>query len=495
MRYNNERMKYSFLSSLWLPFLSGILLFLATPYGGAWPTAAVALVPFFVHFFTLRTKRRIVVSTVLMAAPYCYAEGESLYHLAGTWWVSASAAGTMMISITYAIGISILILIGASSYVVPMLFSSKIKGPSLLIPLSAALSFALTEFIRSVFFFAGYSWGTTGYLLVDTMYVRQLAPIVSVYGLTFVFVFWNAWVALMIMRCTTEKGTYPEKMRAVLFGRKYRLETMAVGLMFASLALFGVYRESFAVPEQLHLRVAVISSVIRTEDSINEESYHTYRNFMEEALGMGSTLILTPENVFPYFVVDEDKRILALRQSVYLPNASALWEDLLTLSRAYPKTTFALAVHTISGEKNYNSILLYQNGILGDIYHKRRPIPFSEYAPMGLPVKIFETISKGSDAQNFRVGELPLGGYICSEIGITPLSVHGAKLILSSSNDSVLVGEANILLHHNFAQMRALESRAFLLRSTKGGISSIIDPYGHVIESMSGKNGVMITDI
>ena len=179
-------MEKSFLSSLWLPFFSGILLLLATPYGGAWPVAAFALVPFFVHFSTLRTRRQIVISSMLMATPYCFAEGESLYHLAGTWWVSASATGTMMISVTYTIGVSILILIGASSYFAPMLFWAKIKRTSLLFPLIAALSIAFIEFIRSVVFFAGYSWGTMGYLLVDTMYVRQIASVIGVYGLTFI---------------------------------------------------------------------------------------------------------------------------------------------------------------------------------------------------------------------------------------------------------------------------------------------------------------------
>ncbi|KKU77760.1 MAG: Apolipoprotein N-acyltransferase [Parcubacteria group bacterium GW2011_GWA2_47_7] len=488
-------MEKSFLSSLWLPFFSGILLLLATPYGGAWPVAAFALVPFFVHFSTLRTRRQIVISSMLMATPYCFAEGESLYHLAGTWWVSASATGTMMISVTYTIGVSILILIGASSYFAPMLFWAKIKRTSLLFPLIAALSIAFIEFIRSVVFFAGYSWGTMGYLLVDTMYVRQIASVIGVYGLTFILVFWNAWIALMIIRYAKEKGSYIENVRAVFFGEKYYLETIVVGLLFVFIALFGAYRESFATSEQLHLRVAVISSIVRTEDSINEESYHTYRNLMEEALSKGSTLILTPENVFPYFVIDESRRTLASRQPVNLPNASALWEDFLTLSRAYPKTTFALAVHTISGEKNYNSILLYQNGVLGDIYHKRKPIPFTEFVPFGLPMKIFETISSGANVQDFRIGEMLLGGYICSEVGITPLSVHGAKLILSPSNDSVLVGNTILLLEHQFAQMRALESDAFMLRSTKGGISSIIDPSGNTIESMSGQNGVIVTDI
>ena len=150
---------------------------------------------------------------MLMATPYCFAEGESLYHLAGTWWVSASATGTMMISVTYTIGVSILILIGASSYFAPMLFWAKIKRTSLLFPLIAALSIAFIEFIRSVVFFAGYSWGTMGYLLVDTMYVRQIASVIGVYGLTFILVFWNAWIALMIIRYAKEKGSYIENVR------------------------------------------------------------------------------------------------------------------------------------------------------------------------------------------------------------------------------------------------------------------------------------------
>ena len=91
--------------------------------------------------------------------------------------------------------------------------------------------------------------------------------------------------------------------------------------------------------------------------------------------------------------------------------------------------------------------------------------------------------------------DIPLAGYICSEVDITPLSAHGAKLILSPSNDSVFVSKGILSLHHQITRMRALETGAYLLRSTKGGISSIIDPYGNTIASMSEKNGVLIADI
>lgn len=488
-------MNRPFLSSLWLPLLSGILLFLATPYGGAWPVAAFALVPFFVHFSTLRTKRQIVLSSILMAALYCFGEGESLYHLAGTWWVGSSPFSTMLISVTYALGISAIIIAGAFSYAIPMLFVRWTHPTPLSLPFVIALCVTLTEFVRSVVFYGGYSWGTMGYLLLDVTSVKHMASIVGVYGLTFIFVFWNAWVANLVIRFLAVRGPLIERVRQSLFSRVHVIETIAVTTLVVGILLFGAHRESVVSQTRLHMRVAVISSVVRTEESINETSYYTYRALLLKALESNPALILTPENVFPYFVINEDDNMLAAHQPVYLQNAGPLWENFLALTRAYPKTIFALAAHTQVDEQNYNSIVLYQRGQITSIYHKRKPIPFTEFAPFGIPMKIFETISSGADVQDFRIGDLKLGGYVCSEVGITPLSVHGATLILSSSNDSVLVGKTILLLQHQFARMRALESGAFLLRSTKGGISSIIDPAGNTIETLSGQNGVMIADI
>lgn len=488
-------MKRPFLSSLWLPLLSGVLLLLATPYGGSWPVAAFALVPFFVHFATLRTKRQIVLSSILMAALYCYGEGEALYHLAGTWWVGSSPFSTMLISVTYALGISAIIIAAAFSYVIPMLLVRRLTRTSVPQPFVVALIIMLIEFVRSVVFYAGYSWGVMGYLLIDVTAVKHMASVVGVYGLTFIFIFWNVWVANLITRFLAIGGPLVLRLREVLFSKLHVIETVTVTTVVVGVLLFGLYRESVLSQARLHMRVAVISSVVSTNESINEASYVMYRALLLKALGSNPNLILTPENVFPYFIIDEEDNILAAHQLVYLQNAGPLWEDFLSLTQEYPKTIFALAAHTTVGEKNYNSIVLYQRGQILSIYHKRKPIPFTEFAPLGLHMKIFETISSGADVQDFRMGDLALGGYLCSEVGINPLSAHGAKLILSPSNDTVLVGSTILLLQHQFARMHALESGAFLLRSTKGGISSIIDPAGNVIQSLSGQNDVMIADI
>jgi len=154
-----------------------------------------------------------------------------------------------------------------------------------------------------------------------------------------------------------------------------------------------------------------------------------------------------------------------------------------------------MPLHTNKLGLRYNSILFYKNGEIIGVYHKRKPIPFTEYAPFGLHVPLYETISIGDAKQDFSMGNITLSGNLCSEVGFTDLISRNVDIIIAPSNDSVLFSERIGVLQHQFARMRALETGAYMLRSSKGGISSIIDPYGRVIESKSGVSDVMIFDI
>ena len=355
--------------------------------------------------------------------------------------------------------------------------------------------FACIEFLRSSIFLAGYSWGTMGYLLIDTLYVKHVASIIGVYGLTFVLVAWSAWSAQLILRYMEEEGGVMIRLRHIFFSNTYFYETITLSSFFIAILLFGAYQESRPISTTLSMRVAVIASNIRTEESISEGSYRTYRALLLQALQSKPDIILTPENIFPYFMINEKGYGLVTSQIVYLPNAEELYADFLALSVSHPRTTFALATHTIASGVQYNSILLYRGGVVESVYHKRKPVPFTEFVPLGLPMRIYQTIGRGEDVQDFRMGDVMLAGYVCSEIGITPLSAHGARLILSPSNDSALVSTTILPLHHQFARMRAIEAGAYMLRSSKGGISSIIDPKGRALRTMSGQNGVLILDI
>jgi apolipoprotein N-acyltransferase len=461
-----------------------------------WPLISIALVPFFLNFFALRSTRKIILSSLLMGVPYSFASGEALFRLSGTWWVSDGLmVFPLLHTLEYSAAIALLVLFASTFYVIPGLLVSKIRKPVIPLTIIFALLFALAEFIRSGVFLFGYSWGVLGYLLIDASHVKHIASLVGVYGLTFVIILVNAWVAILITRYTESEGGVMSRIHRMFFEGQHAYETIALILLFILILLFGEYRESQTPNTQLHLRVAVSASDIPTDESINESSYQTYRSLFTLALQKNPDLILTPENVFPYFTVDEEGNALAKHQSAYLPNVRALYEDFLSLSRKYSHTTFAIATHSEKNNLLFNSIVLYRNGEIVSVYHKRRPVPFSEYAPFGLSLPIFERFASGDDVQDFRLGTIPLAGYICSEIDITPLSTHGAKLILSSSNDSVFMGKGISSLHQKIARMRALEAGVYLLRSTKGGISSIIDPYGNTVTVLSEKNGVLIADI
>ena len=482
---------------VWYALLSGILLFLATPYVGVWALAPIALIPLFLHYFTLPayTFTRVAMAALATGLPYCLAQGEPLFRLAGSWWVTTTGELSYVWTVTYFAGICAIIIFAALFYIIPLVIVGRIQR--FLIPKALLLGilFACIEFVRSSIFLAGYSWGTMGYLLVDTLYVKHVASITGVYGLTFVLVAWSAWNAQLILRYLGHGGSVMVRLRHIFFANKYFHETIVLTSLFIAILLFGVYQESRPVSTKLDMRVAVIASSIRTEDSISEVSYRIYRALLLQALESEPDIILTPENIFPYFMINEDGYGLVTNQLVYLPNAEELYADFLALSVSYPRTVFALAAHTMAEGIQYNSILLYRNGEVQSVYHKRKPVPFTEYAPWRLPIRVYQTISSGADVQDFRMGNIPLAGYVCSEIGITPLSAHGAALILSPSNDSALVSTTILPLHHQFARMRALEAGAYMLRSSKGGISSIIDPRGNAIRTMQGQNGVLIADI
>ena len=476
-----------------LALFSGFLLFLATPYVGYWFIAPVALVPFFVSHFSLTSKRRRSLATLLMAIPYCTAEGEPLFRLAGTWWVG-SGGGGIGASALYVGGIVLIIVVASVCYIVPALFAERLfrRMPP---AIALGVGFALIESFRSSILLAGYSWGAMGYLLIDTLYIKHFAAVFGVYGLTFLMVTWSAWSAQLLKRMYENKGNFLARFREALFSKLFFFESVTLSMLVCATLLFGAERELRTPDLGIPMRVAVIASQIRTEESIAQGSYRAYRTLFLDALKQEPDIILTPENVFPYFILDEDTGTLTLHPSVYLANAGELYLDFLALTQSAPRVTFATALHSHEGGKLYNSIVLYRDGRILSVYHKRKPVPFTEYAPLGIDLPLFQRFAKGPDLQDFRLDTLLLGGYVCSEIGITPLSVHGAKLILSPSNDSALLSTTIMPLHHQFARMRALEAGAYMIRSSKGGISSIIDPYGRAIATMSGTTGVLVADI
>lgn len=478
-----------------MPLLSGVLLVLTSPMFDVWQLMMVALIPYFLFVLASGRATRIILGTFLFAIPYCLSEGAPFFHLAGTWWTKGSTILGMPSMVAYPVGIFTIALAAALFSLIPIVIHAPLRRKGRFSPLIFALSFALADYLRAMILFGGYTFGTMGYALVKTTYLKHVAAVTSVFGLTFVAVLFSSWCALLLYRFLSQQGNIFVRVRSMVGSGWERRETLLVVLAFLSMFIFGAVREIKGPPSVPPTRVAVIASTIKTEKSISEESYWFYRQLLLRALSDNPDLIVLPENVFPYFIINEHTGSIVERPIVVIPQAEALLKDFMALSKVYASTTFVVPTHSMRDKETYNSILLYRGGSIVGTYHKRYPVPFTEYAPLGLKLSLFEYISRGEPRQTLIINGAAFDSAICSEIDHVPFRTYGAAFILSPSNDSALDGHEVIEMHDRNARMRALETGAYMFRSTRGGISSVIDSYGRPIASLQDANDVIIVDV
>jgi apolipoprotein N-acyltransferase len=83
----------------------------------------------------------------------------------------------------------------------------------------------------------------------------------------------------------------------------------------------------------------------------------------------------------------------------------------------------------------YNSLVLFANGKPVAYYHKRKLVPFAEYAPLGLDISLVMPFTAGTRKQYFSVAGVNATGLMCSEVGDTSIPLDNLDMIISPSND------------------------------------------------------------
>jgi len=120
-------------------------------------------------------------------------------------------------------------------------------------------------------------------------------------------------------------------------------------------------------------------------------------------------------------------------------------------------------------------------------------VPFGEYVPLerwlrgliaffDLPTSV---IHKGpSRQQGLLAGDYKIAPSICYEIvypGLVSAGAGQSDVLLTISNDAWFGRSIGPLQHMEMAQMRALETGRYLIRSTNNGLSGIVDSKGRLI--------------
>ncbi|MCJ8314970.1 MAG: apolipoprotein N-acyltransferase [Saccharospirillaceae bacterium] len=347
--------------------------------------------------------------------------------------------------------------------------------------LSFALIWMLFEWLRT-WLFTGFPWLFSGYSMTDT-YIGQLASIFSVYGVSFIVVLF-----------------------AVLFSQIYRFSHNKKAILISSFALVfvcGLVTQNLSFSTQTgSLKVAVIQSNVDqktkwTRKSTNESRDH----YLTETYKLADTdVILWPE--------------AALTDS-YQNNQKVLQHigDWATNNN----TSLIIGTPRIVDNKPRNSMIA--TGFAQGTYDKYHLVPFGEYMPFGdilrkalpfLNMNDYDYYPGQKQQNNIVINQVlintvvpnkvvphKIGTMICYEAAYPALvrrNARNSELIMTVSNDDWFGDSFAPHQHLQMAQMRAIENRLSVVRSTQSGITAFIDPYGKISAQLEPFKALTLID-
>ncbi len=144
---------------------------------------------------------------------------------------------------------------------------------------------------------------------------------------------------------------------------------------------------------------------------------------------------------------------------------------------------------------DYNAAILYADGQVVDTYRKIHLVPFTEHFPYQRSLPWLHRLlvenettfwESGDEFTVFEAGGVSFSTPICFEDTFGYLSRafirEGAEVIVNLTNDSWAHSVAAAMQHMAMAVFRSAENSRSMVRSTNGGMTTIIDPNGRILE-------------
>ncbi|MFO7543520.1 MAG: apolipoprotein N-acyltransferase [Thiobacillus sp.] len=330
----------------------------------------------------------------------------------------------------------------------------------LLIP----LLWGVTEWMRG-WVFTGFPWLVAGYSQVPASPLAGYAPLVGVYGVSFLL----AGMAALLAWSVTTHGPLAQRIWAMV-----AIVTLGVG----GQALRGVV---WTTPDGAPTSVALLQGNIPQDMKWQpEKTLATLESYARMATASPAQLIVLPETALPVFESDLPDPYRAGLVSLGQKNGG----DVLT----------GLPTGSTDGAY-YNSVVSYGSAP-SQRYHKVHLVPFGEYIPLkavwGWVIRVLHIplsdFARGAvDQQPLAIGGQRVAANICYE------DAFGEEIIRQLPAASVLVNVSNLAWfgdsfapwqHAQMSQMRALETGRMMLRATNTGVTAIIDTQGRVLAAL-----------
>jgi apolipoprotein N-acyltransferase len=350
-------------------------------------------------------------------------------------------------------------------------------------PFLLAITWAVYEYFKSVGFL-GYPWGLIAYPASDFFPLIQFVDTTGIWGLSFLMALVNSLVAEY----------------ALTRGRPHFFRQAAFGCVLVACALgYGWFRLAQPIPHQSSASLLIVQQNSDPWDAgrANDDSLKVNLDLTAEGVRKSQPvpdLAVWSESSVTSVLVERGNRLTPQRNplvpAVRQMGIPILFGGVVILDRQRQEAMNA-------------SVLISPDGMVLDTYGKMHPVPFAESIPFYElePVrKFFRNVVgiwnpwvSGTRYTIFRVplgagGAMSFGTPICFEDAFSDLCrryiAAGADLLVNITNDSWSKTWSAEIQHFSVARFRAIENRRVLVRSTNGGVSAVIGPWGDIRSRM-----------
>jgi apolipoprotein N-acyltransferase len=322
--------------------------------------------------------------------------------------------------------------------------------------------------------FTGCPWLLIGYTQI-TSPLHVFAPIVGVYGLSFITIFMSAILVILTQQSELKKYYITWLILAML-------------VLLSLIAKHMTWTKALPISQTISIVQPQLDPTIKWLPSTLQNIESTYQN-LTAPYWKNSDLIIWPESALPVFPEDITQWLANIQEKINKDH------------------THLITGITTSDQQNhyFNSAMLLSPYATPQLYRKRHLLPFGEYFPfrssldfvyhyLNVPMSDF-TQGEGNQPL-LAYGSWRIATSVCFEI-IFPDEIintmKDANLLVVISDDSWFGHTLASFQHLGIAQMRALETGRYLIFSNDTGPSAIIRPDGTLEKSTEQQSIAVLT--
>lgn len=343
------------------------------------------------------------------------------------------------------------------------------------------------EYLRSVFL-TGFPWELIGYSQYLRLVIIQISDITGVYGVSFLIVFVNITLFVLILFFSGKKW------QKIEVSVRFTLVSAAVCVvLFCVVCIYGKWRIQYVSLTADASETACFTIVQGNIDQatkwnkfFQKSTVKKYNDLSLEAIKYRPDLVVWPETAMPFFFQHNKDLSEKVIQGIKKTGSDCLFGAPFFSSKG------RLSENNI---KYYNSAyLLDSDGKIEGRYDKVHLVPFGEYVPLKKWLPFFGKLvanvgdfNSGSKGATIKWGDKRLGVQICYEIIFPELSCsltrNNAVAIVNITNDAWFGKTSAPFQHFSMVVFRAVENRRSIIRSANTGKSGFVDPVGRVLSS------------